>query len=378
MTTTLPANLEAALDLRGRDYCPVAIHPKGATISNPDGTQKVSSGKNPIGAAWGAGQWSAEKIRQKFRATPGAGVGLCLGPGKAPAGRWLLDLEGDGPQAVESLTRLLGGTVATMGWGSTRGSHNLFVADARRASDSLRCWSKPKPKRPRGRQERSVEACRAPRPGIPHRWIQVGQRPVKQCQVWFRQPKGITASRANGMPARQSRQSCPRPPSRFLRKSLGKRLRGQSDPCDAQRRYASPKDSPPSYRRFGRGSGNCLSCHHRAGNQRSERFEQDFRRGLQSRSGVRPATRHRIPANQGPLQPAVRSAVVGCRAAAQGRGCVQRRAAPRVSPRCESTKPVGALAQRIRASSGKPSDGHPHSRPAYRRGANRRGTTKRR
>ena len=40
-----------------------------------------------------------------------------------------MDLEGDGPQAAESLRKLLGGDIATMGHSSTRGGHNFFVVD---------------------------------------------------------------------------------------------------------------------------------------------------------------------------------------------------------------------------------------------------------
>jgi putative DNA primase/helicase len=114
VTETLPTCEEAALELRRRDFWPVAIHP-GA--------------KNPIGAAWGAKQKTEQELRRLFRSNPGAGVGLCLGPYRAPAGRWFMDLEGDGPQAAESLKCLLGGDVATMGHDSTRGAHNFFVAD---------------------------------------------------------------------------------------------------------------------------------------------------------------------------------------------------------------------------------------------------------
>lgn len=128
MTSTLPANLEAALDLHARGFWPVTIHAKGATIRMKDG-DKIATGKEPIGKAWGAERWTEERLRQVFRDNPGAGVGVCLGPYRGPECRWLIDPEGDGPQAAESLARLLGGEVATLGWGATRGSHNLFVVD---------------------------------------------------------------------------------------------------------------------------------------------------------------------------------------------------------------------------------------------------------
>ncbi len=129
MTATSSLELEAALDLRRRDFWPVAIHRKGATIRDRDGNEKIATGKEPIGKAWGAAQRTEQELRRLFRQNPGAGVGLCLGPARAPGGRWFTDLEGDGPRAAESLARLLGGNVATMGHDSTRGAHNFFVAD---------------------------------------------------------------------------------------------------------------------------------------------------------------------------------------------------------------------------------------------------------
>ena len=67
-----------------------------------------------------------------------AGVGICLGPGRALDGSWLIDLEGDGPRAAESLAILLGGEIIpTMGWPSTRGEHALFKANGKRLLELL-------------------------------------------------------------------------------------------------------------------------------------------------------------------------------------------------------------------------------------------------
>ncbi len=56
-----------------------------------------------------------------------------MGPGRGPGGKWQIDAEGDGEGAEDSLTRLTGGEcVETRGWGSTRGSHNLFTVDGDR------------------------------------------------------------------------------------------------------------------------------------------------------------------------------------------------------------------------------------------------------
>jgi len=49
----------------------------------------------------------------------------------------LIDLEGDGPQAEQSLEALLGGIVPTMEWTSTRGKHALFTANGKRLLELL-------------------------------------------------------------------------------------------------------------------------------------------------------------------------------------------------------------------------------------------------
>src|SRR3712207_8246528 len=55
-------------------------------------------------------------------------LGICLGPGRAPDGKWLADLEGDGPEAEESRAALLGGELLeTMGWSSARRSEERRV-----------------------------------------------------------------------------------------------------------------------------------------------------------------------------------------------------------------------------------------------------------
>ena len=60
----------------------------------------------------------------------GRGIGICLGPGRAPGGGWLIDVEGDGPEAEDSRAILFGGEIVeTIGWGSSRGDHRLFTVD---------------------------------------------------------------------------------------------------------------------------------------------------------------------------------------------------------------------------------------------------------
>jgi putative DNA primase/helicase len=84
--------------------------------------------KRPIDAGWGENRKTTAEVEDLFRSYPTAGVGVCLGPGRAPGGGWLIDLEGDGPQADDSLVKLFDGEVVeTLGWNSVRGSHSLFV-----------------------------------------------------------------------------------------------------------------------------------------------------------------------------------------------------------------------------------------------------------
>lgn len=114
------ACLKAALALLKLGYWPVAIRP-GA--------------KAPIGKAWGAERWTEERLRETFGRYPRAGVGICFGPGRGPGGSWLIDVEGDGGEAGESLSSLLGGEcvdIDTVSWNSARGCHYLFTVDGPR------------------------------------------------------------------------------------------------------------------------------------------------------------------------------------------------------------------------------------------------------
>ena len=110
--------LKAALALLSLGYWPVAIHP---------------GQKRPIGKDWGLERWTEDRLREAFARYPGAGVGICLGPRRAPGGGWLIDVESDGPQAPLSFLQLMGGEeVDTIAWTSARGEHNLFTADGER------------------------------------------------------------------------------------------------------------------------------------------------------------------------------------------------------------------------------------------------------
>lgn len=118
--------LDTALVLLDRGFWPVAIYPAGYVLG-----EKKKTGKEPFGNAWGIDRWTPDRIRDAFKILgPGTGVGVCLGPGRGPNGSWLIDLEGDGPEADESRAKLFGGeSVRSMGWSSTRGGHQLFSAD---------------------------------------------------------------------------------------------------------------------------------------------------------------------------------------------------------------------------------------------------------
>ena len=86
--------------------------------------------KRPIGKDWGSKRWDELRLRSMFEQYPKAGVGICFGPGRGPGGRWLIDLEGDGTQAEESLAKLFNGEIPDApAWASTRGDHRLFVVD---------------------------------------------------------------------------------------------------------------------------------------------------------------------------------------------------------------------------------------------------------
>jgi P4 family phage/plasmid primase-like protien len=118
--------LDEALRLLKAGYWPIAIHPPG------------KNGKRPIGKDWGLTRWTAAKLRQTYAYNPRAGVGICFGPGRSPSGGWLIDIEGDGPEANQCRVSLLEGEVLdTIGWTSARGGHDIFEADGERLLEAL-------------------------------------------------------------------------------------------------------------------------------------------------------------------------------------------------------------------------------------------------
>src|SRR5262249_37247206 len=128
---TIVDPLETALALRSRGLWPVAIYPAGEKVWGRD--RESARGKEPSGKAWGAEPWTEARLRREFGRHPGAGVGLCIGPGRGPDGAWLIDVESDGDGHEESRAALFGGEVVeSAGWRSARGPHQLLTVDGER------------------------------------------------------------------------------------------------------------------------------------------------------------------------------------------------------------------------------------------------------
>jgi hypothetical protein len=110
-----PSSIQTAVRMLRDGFHPVLTYP-GA--------------KRPIGKGWGLDRPDENQLVWRSQRNPGHGNGVCLGPGKAPGGGWLADIEGDGPRAGDSLLTLCGGeAVETLGWPANRGPHNLFIVD---------------------------------------------------------------------------------------------------------------------------------------------------------------------------------------------------------------------------------------------------------
>src|SRR5262249_15691312 len=108
--------LASALDYLEEGYRPVVLYPKG--YPRPNHPQGPGKGKERYGKRWGLREVNAGTLRKDMGRFISEGrvpgVGLSLGPGRAPGGGWLADLEGDGPGAEESLERLLGPLLRAM------------------------------------------------------------------------------------------------------------------------------------------------------------------------------------------------------------------------------------------------------------------------
>ncbi len=127
--------LATGLELLASGYWPLATYPAGT--SWPDG-RVLDDYKTPIGKDWGRVRWTRARLEAAYNRYPSGGSGVCLGPGRGPGGTWLIDLEGDGPGAAESMARLFGGEdITTPSWTATRGNHALFTADGATLLDLL-------------------------------------------------------------------------------------------------------------------------------------------------------------------------------------------------------------------------------------------------
>jgi hypothetical protein len=94
--------------------------------------------KKPIGKAWGLPRKDIQEINRLLAGNRGAGLGICLGPGRGPHGEWLVDVECDGEQAQDSLSLWFGGEVIkTASWSSARGNHYLLLVDGERLLNLL-------------------------------------------------------------------------------------------------------------------------------------------------------------------------------------------------------------------------------------------------
>ena len=85
-------------------FWPTVIYPSG--VEREDKSQ--TTGKEPIGSAWGLSKITLDQISRRFRRHPEASVGICLGPERGPKGEWIADFEGDGPAAEDSFRALVG------------------------------------------------------------------------------------------------------------------------------------------------------------------------------------------------------------------------------------------------------------------------------
>jgi putative DNA primase/helicase len=138
--------IKSAISWLDRGYRPVVIYPANYPRRgrNEHGSVIVvpTSGKEPFGREWGLKPISAQTLTKDIHSfLPSGmvpGLGLCLGPGRAPENLGLMDIEGDGPEAEESRKKLLGcEQIPTVGHISVRGIHQFFSYDWDRLREIL-------------------------------------------------------------------------------------------------------------------------------------------------------------------------------------------------------------------------------------------------
>ena len=133
--------LNEAKRLHERGFWIIPIRTRGERYKRRAGEkwiEAVAKGKEPFGMSWGAKRWPWGDVEKEIRKVPGRGYGIVLGPGRALGGGWLIDGEGDGPEAESSwLTLCCGENIATMALGSRRGRHRFLIVDGPRLLDLL-------------------------------------------------------------------------------------------------------------------------------------------------------------------------------------------------------------------------------------------------
>jgi hypothetical protein len=181
--------VKQALELESLGFWVVPLYAAGELIKSKN---ELAKGKEPFGPKWGLTRRSAVWLIDHFQKFPGQGIGICFGPGKGPTQAhfdldgepvdfhdWLIDLEGDGERADNSLLNLLGPSPpATMGWLATRGGHNTFTADGGRLLSLLAAAG--------AKEETGLKAGVWKVPELPDLEFRIGgcksDGTVKQCQ----------------------------------------------------------------------------------------------------------------------------------------------------------------------------------------------------
>lgn len=178
-------------------YWPVPIYPRGYRIPRPNRPPQIAEGKEPIGKAWGRDRPTEQSLRETFRRYSGAGVGMCLGPDRAPGGEWLIDVESDGADGDLALAEIFAGElVPTLGWTSARGAHRLFRLNADQVAELLGALAK------FGRQESGLKTGVWHMPGAPGLEFRMGG--------WKDEAQGIAKQVQSVAPPTLSTEGIPR------------------------------------------------------------------------------------------------------------------------------------------------------------------------
>lgn len=125
---------DTAIRMLAAGLWPIPIYPPGVKRGD-----RTTTGKEPYGTGWGLSRNTLDSLAAFYKKHPKGGVGIALGPGRGPGGAWLIDVEGDGPEAEASRLRLFGAEVIeSLGWRSARGAHQALLADSDRVGELLK------------------------------------------------------------------------------------------------------------------------------------------------------------------------------------------------------------------------------------------------